>query len=131
MNLVTACFDCNRGKGDRKLGDIIPRPDADLKYLETQQEIQELKRYQQAKAEKDKLYFEVAESLCDAWFDAFESNTCPKEIEFIKLLKKIPPETIEKAIYITASNQRLSTTFYTRFKYMCGVAWNLMRNENG
>ena len=45
LNLITSCFDCNRGKSDRKLGEIHPRPDADIKYLETQQEIGEAKRY--------------------------------------------------------------------------------------
>lgn len=132
MNLVTACFDCNRGKSDRTLGNVIPRPDADIRYLETQQEIQELKRYQQAKAEKDNLLYEIAVSLGDTWCEAFQSDTCPKEIELIKLLRQISPEIIERAIYITASSQRISASFYARFKYMCGVAWNIVkREENG
>jgi len=95
-----------------------------------QQEIAELKRYQDAKAEREKVLIEVAESLQDTWASAFQSEYCPKTIEIVKLLQQISPETIEEAIYITASNQKISASFSTRFKYMCGVAWNLVRMES-
>jgi hypothetical protein len=127
-NLVPACFDCNRGKGNRELGNVIPRPDADMKYLETQQEIQELKRYKRAKAELDMLLLDIAEGLCDTWANAFQSDVCPKEIEFVKLLKLISPEIIEKAIYVTASNKRMNVSrFSDKWRYMCGVAWNIVK----
>jgi CRISPR/Cas system Type II protein with McrA/HNH and RuvC-like nuclease domain len=129
MNLVTACFDCNRGKGDRKLGDVIPRPDADLKYLETQQEIQELKRYQKAKQELDALHNQVADELQYTWCQAFDTDYAPKLMAFVKLIKQMPPDIIEKAIYITANNKNLYGS--DRFKYMCGVAWKLIRGQDG
>lgn len=129
MNLVTACFDCNRGKGNRELGNIIPRPDADMKYLETQQEIQELRRYKIAKDERDQLLFDISESLRETWASTFDTSYAPKNSEFIKLLNKLPPTKIEKAIYITADRDNLSHDFYERWKYMCGVAWNLLREE--
>ena len=129
-NLITACFDCNRGKGKRELGNISPRPDADLKWLEAQQEIVELERYQIAKKHRDQIYYEVALDLCDTWCSAFQTETCPKESILINLMQQIPPEYIEKAIYITALNQKISGTFTTRYKYMCGVAWNLLKQGN-
>ena len=130
MNLITSCVDCNRGKGKRELGRISPRPDADLKWLETQQEIAELRRYQTAKAELDKITKSVAEELQYTWAEAFNTDYCPRATEFIKLIKQIPPDIIEKAIYITASNNRIYGS--DRFSYMCGVAWNIVkRGENG
>jgi 5-methylcytosine-specific restriction endonuclease McrA len=52
-NLITACEPCNQGKAAKELGQRAIRPDADLLYLETQQEIAELRRFQQAKTERD------------------------------------------------------------------------------
>ena len=48
INLITACEACNQGKADRVLTENVIRPDADLMYLETQQEIAEVERYNTA-----------------------------------------------------------------------------------
>lgn len=127
MNLITSCFECNRGKGARQLGNVVPRPDADLKWLEAQQEIAELERYQKAKAKRDQAYYEVALGLQDTWCLAFNTDTVPKDQNLINLMQQIPPEIIEKAIYITALNQKISSSFNARYRYMCGVAWNLFK----
>lgn len=128
MNLITACFDCNRGKGKRELGNIAPRPDADLKWLEMQQEIKELERYQEAKSKRDGLRLSIADSLCETWGNAFKSDFTPNEMEFIKLLSKFSPEMIEEAIYISSSKCKSSYMGY-QWKYMCGVLWNMLRGE--
>lgn len=47
-NLLTSCEACNQGKADKPLGERAVRPDADLLYLQTQQEIVELQRYRAA-----------------------------------------------------------------------------------
>jgi len=130
-NLVTACFDCNRGKGAKELGHISPRPDADLIWLETQQEIAELRRYQIAKLERDKLTLEIIGSLQDTWSFAFGGSLVPTDANFAKLLSVISPEIIEKSIYIASSNETISTNTYQRFKYVCGIAWNIVRSEDG
>jgi len=131
MNLITSCFDCNRGKGARELGHIFPRPDADLEWLKSQQEIAELRRYQIAKLERDKLILEIIGSLQDTWVFAFGGNRVPTDANFAKLLSAISPEIIERAIYITSARDDLSTNTYQRFKYVCGVAWNIVRREGG
>lgn len=66
-NLVTACEPCNQGKSDKRLGSAGPRPDADLMYLATQQEIAELRRYQQALALREQVIAEVIGDLQDLW----------------------------------------------------------------
>lgn len=131
LNLITACFDCNRGKGAKELGHVAPKPDADLKWLETQQEICELRRYQMAKSERDNLMRQVISSLQDTWAFAFGSDYVPLEADIAKLLNSISPEIIEKAIYIASAKEDLSGSTYKRFKYVCGIAWNIVRSENG
>jgi len=131
MNLITSCFDCNRGKGARELGHVSPRPDADLTWLESQQEIAELRRYQIAKLERDKLMLEIIGSLQDTWAFAFGCDIVPTDANFAKLLSAISPKIIERAIYITSARDDLSSNTYRLFKYVCGVAWTIVRSEDG
>lgn len=129
LNLITSCFDCNRGKADKELQEVLPRPDADFEYLAVQQEISELTRYQYFKSKRDSVLNEVAESLRSTWANAFMKNEAPRLIDFIKLLQQIPPEIIEKAIYIT-SNKMAGRHLYSQYSYMCGVCWNLVKEKD-
>lgn len=95
INLITACFDCNRGKADKKLGDIHPRPDADLKYLETQQEIVEAKRYLESSEILFDLRNRIKLRLLDAWAQHIEADIGPNEIQYDVWLKTYSPEEIE------------------------------------
>lgn len=131
MNLITACYNCNRGKAAKVLGNVAPKPDADLAYLEIQQEVAELKRYQLAKEQRDEITDKVADSLQQSWSVAFDNDWVPNKLEFIKLIKQISPELVERAIYIAASNENLSGNTYSKFKYMCGICWNIIRREDG
>ena len=131
LNLITSCYDCNRGKGAKEIVRVIPKPDADLKWLESQQEIAELKRYQESKSEKDAIMAEIAESLVEEWKYAFQRDDASREIDFYKLLKSFTPEIIEKAIYIASDNENLHGNTWSKFKYVCGIAWNLVRREDG
>ena len=59
LNLVTSCYDCNRGKAAKDLGAVVPRPDADLMFLEVQQELAEMRRYQEAQAIRERALAEI------------------------------------------------------------------------
>jgi hypothetical protein len=96
MNLITSCMDCNRGKSAKLLGDVKPRPDADLAYLEIEQESAELRRYLESKKHKFALQAEVISAITEfaelhlprgynldedqvlGWMDRYS----PEEIEF-------------------------------------------------
>ena len=104
LNLITSCQDCNQGKGARKLGNISPRPDADLEWLEAQQEIAELRRYQIAKNERDKLISEIVENLADQFMIDSGYSWHPDKIEagINKMLRSKSPDEIEEALSISA-----------------------------
>jgi hypothetical protein len=99
-NLITACDKCNRGKGKRTLGDRIVRPDADLMWLKTQQEIAELKRYQKAKRQKDKLLAGAVDSLIEYWYNISGLSWAPSEPLVRRLLANNAPEVVEKAFTV-------------------------------
>ena len=104
-NLVTSCEACNQGKAANPLGAIAKRPDADLLFLEMQQEIVELKRFQKAESERNDLLRQVADSLQDAWMDVTGDEYPPDQSMFIQLLHKYSPDIVRQAILVAAKRE--------------------------
>lgn len=99
-NLITSCSKCNRGKGKRTLGDKIVRPDADLMWLRSQQEIAELKRYQKAKAQREQAIVDIVEQLQTHWCDFTGLDWAPSDAMCRRLLNNNSPEVVEKAFNV-------------------------------
>ncbi len=97
-NLVTACEPCNQGKADRLITTKAIRPDADLLYLQTQQEIAELQRYQEAKAQRDAEIAQIVALLHDDWLALSALDWVPSEATIRQLLAKYSPEIVERAM---------------------------------
>jgi len=100
-NLVTACEACNQGKKAKRL-DISPRPDADLAWLEMQQELAELQRYQRAKAERDRLMGEIVKALQITWQRVSGLDWCPAVHVLQQMINKYSPDIVEEAIIAVA-----------------------------
>jgi hypothetical protein len=130
-NLITACNKCNRGKGKRPLGDRIVRPDADLMYLKTQQEAAELKRYQKAKAEKDKALDAIVEGFQEAWWTHINTEDAPSGRVLRSWIATFGPEEVDEAISITAGALNAPTTIHSQIRYVSGVLWNRKRAADG
>lgn len=132
-NLITACETCNQGKTDRPLNTRQIRPDADLLYLETQQEIAELRRYQQAKAERDVLLDEIADEL-EGDFQQISRRMWVVGDRVIRpLLDRYDPDVVEEAVRAVAyriSDGRLDTYGNGWIAYLNGVARNIARQHN-
>ena len=106
INLITSCFACNRGKSDKKLGDIHPRPDADMKFLETQQEIAEATRYLKTQKALDKLRGKIRKRLETVWTDALTADLVPIAKQFDLWLVWNSPEEVEFSIRRAAGKFR-------------------------
>lgn len=134
MNLIASCEPCNQGKADKELGSIAPRPDADLEWLQMQQEISELRRYQTAKSERDKLYEEIAEDLT-VNFEFISQFTWKTEMIYNgiqKMVLSFPPENVEKATKITA--QKIADSYIDKYdweRYTYGILNNLENEIQG
>jgi hypothetical protein len=131
MNLITSCYECNRGKGSKILGNVSPKPDGDLAWLEAQQEISELQRYQIAKQHRDQRKLEFIKSLQEEWMFAFQTSWCPSDLQLLQLINRVSPELIEKAIYLASEKRDQLGSIQDKFKYMCGIVWNIVRQGGG
>lgn len=129
-NLVTACEPCNQGKSDRELGSAPVRPDADLMYLQTQQEIAELKRYQDALEAKERQVASVVEDLQLLWTNLTHLDWHPSEGTLRQMLDANGPSITEEAIRIAApkaDSGYLSRSSY--YRYLFSVARNMRGEE--
>lgn len=126
-NLVTSCEACNQGKKAKRL-DITPRPDADLVWLEMQQELAELRRYQMAKAERDRLTAQIVKSLQQTWARTTGFDWAPADRVICQMLTKYSPDLVEEAILIVAPKVAGGYVRQDRtdwLKYMHGTLRNL------
>lgn len=123
-NLITACESCNQGKGARPLGSVTVRPDADLMYLELQQEIAELRRFQDAEKQRDEILKSLAEDLQERWVDVSGDEYPPTTSVLIQMLRKYSPQIVNEAILVTAKKE--SDGFFRNYgdpiPYLWGVA---------
>lgn len=136
LNLITACEPCNQGKADKPLGDRIARPDADLLYLETQQETAEIERYLAALKVRESRIEEVTEALVQHWFvfdtkASYAPSWLPPVVR--NLLTIHDARLVESAIAIVAG--KVATGYLERGhptdRYLHGVVRNLAAQEEG
>ena len=131
MNLVTACEDCNRGKG-KKLLDRPQRPDADLAWLESQQELSELRRYQRSKQEKEAVLSEIVETIQSLWLCYSSLEWAPPESVIRKMLATFSPEFVEEALLSVAhkiDGGYLVATGNDWIRYTWGILRNMERER--
>lgn len=132
FNLVTACFDCNRGKGARALTSM---PDATHRTEKRQEALDQLEAYNAiVMAEREQLE-EAHNRVLNHWFiEGGKSSDFFIEDGFMRsvrmFLRRLPEDEVIDAIDIAYSRRPLSSNHeYVTFKYFCGVCWNKIRDE--
>jgi len=135
-NLLTSCFDCNRGKSDTELGDVKAVPIA--RKIERQREIQEqLSEYNDFLLEVREYENQLIDEIGQYWYN---KTAKPEDIDRYvfneeratsvrNFVKRLPAVEIYDAIDI-AFSQIKPNGYGVRdtFKYFCGICWNKIRN---
>ncbi len=128
-NLVTSCYDCNRGKGTKVLEAAIEPRDLDLDYLEAEQRLAELERYKKLKRKLDKATAETILTLQCFFQEQVKTSWAPEPRGFRWLLYHHDPEQIEHAI-VLSSGQSQSSSPTEKWKYACAILRNWRRGQN-
>lgn len=126
-NLITSCFDCNRGKG------AVPLSSVPMSLEDRAIEAQERKEQAEAHASflvdmrniEEDLAWQVADVLRP---ESSERGMSRQDLASIKMFNERLgyPKTLEAA-YIAADRWPSGTK---RFKYFCGVCWNRIREKS-
>ena len=126
-NLITACFDCNRGKRDIPLDKIPSKLSENLEVLKLKEEqlseyrkfINRIKRRERKDINDiDKIYSAAFEDYALA--DHFKNSSLKK---FLSLLPKHEVEdAMSKAVSVINDENKA-------IKYFCGICWNKIKAQ--
>ena len=107
INLITACWDCNRGKSAKIISKIAPRPDADLAFLRVQQEIAEVKRFVAAEKKLAAMNKKLVASLQSIWVEYLTEDRHPTARVLLPWVKRYGADEVATSI-------KLASTAYMR-----------------
>lgn len=128
-NLITACFDCNRGKSDRLLTSIPQSVNEKAEVLAEREEqliaYQGIIRQRQARLqiEIDQVSDIYTEFVPEYELSATARMTVQRFIERLGVIE------VEEAMRI--SGNRWIYADKKIFKYFCGICWNKIRRMEG
>lgn len=124
-NLLTACFDCNRGKGSRPIEPMAPLDLEERGRLIAEREAQvaayeELLASQRAKADA------VVDTMVAIYEAAFPEWTLKDSarISIRRFLEKLPPSEVREAMELACGRVNSDRAF----RYFCGVCWNKIKD---
>lgn len=129
-NLVTSCFDCNRGKGGTPLSEMPASVDEQLaQKLELVAQLTAMNEVLRQSAEMAK---DHAEYIADHWISATGWRFGSPEMSSVRFfLRKLTLDRVLEAIDIAASRKHATnrTRQDDQFKYFCGVCWSMIRED--
>jgi hypothetical protein len=132
MNLISSCFDCNRGKRAKIITDVAPRPDADVAFMKVQQESAEIGRFLKAKKKRDKAMLEACDALRETWAKYLTAEIGPTDAVLVPWIDRYGPEEVEKSIILTSPSyigNRFGTDRDRAFGKMLPFIGAVLRNR--
>ena len=137
-NLVTACFDCNRGKSNVPLDSV---PEQLSRVMEVAQEkAEQLRAYNDFLMEQREAEDELIHRLGAVYFDPLCKPADRGQYTFggdaantvRQFLRRLPYAEVLEAIELAQA--RIPAGFKKddkRFRYFCGICWNKIRRREG
>lgn len=126
-NLITSCFDCNRGKAGSQLSDV-PKS-LKIKAGEIKEQEEQIKAYNKilmgkSLRLKQELWDIISELESDENIDSYDK----KRTASIKIfLNKLPFHDVIEAAEIT--NSRFNYITARAFRYFCAICWNKLKES--
>jgi hypothetical protein len=125
-NLVTACFDCNRGKSDRSLSDVpISLQEKAAEVIEREAQI---KGYQAALSQKKHRIEEEGERVREV-YERFNDGYTLNEKSMVTVrmfVERLGVHVVCDAMELAHAKARANQ----EFKYFCGICWNKIREAS-
>lgn len=131
INLITACFDCNRGKGSKPLDDKPSRRDFEQRIQGAGEASEQLTEHRKYLAKIRRAEDRDVISICNYWEEIWDGNSVfatKGKSDIRAFLKNHSKEEILESIDIARSKVNNSDRC---FKYMCGILHNKRRARSG
>lgn len=139
-NLLTACWDCNRGKGSRSLGETAAPPLGEAGIAALAERIEQAKAYHALITEQHDLRAEAEDMVTDHWCNRFggkrvgDQYSCetyfPNGPSVARFIRALGVEAVLDAVDIAASRFPYSTGSKPS-RYFYGICNRMIREANG
>lgn len=126
-NLLTACFDCNRGKSDGLLSCLPETLQQKAAVLaEKQAQVRAYERLVKASAKHENAAIDEVQEAFAVHFPGFCFT--PQFRQSVRVfVRKMPTHEVVNAMHI-ACGRKQSMAYAT--KYFCGICWNIIKGTN-
>ena len=125
-NLVTACFDCNRGKGKHSL-ESVPESLLD-KATKIKEAESQLKAYRKIlEQQKERLESDAWVVIKEFYGDHKTTIETKKFHSFLLFVEKLDIESVITAVRIALA--RKGHDMDAAFLYFCGICWRSIKGE--
>lgn len=125
-NLITACFDCNRGKAGNELTQI---PDTleekTVRMLEKEMQYKAFKKLQDKVEKRIRANIEKINELYSNYFPEYELKDQFKFGSLRNFIEKLGVLEVELALHKAVSKVPHDSRC---IKYLCGICWNKINN---
>ncbi len=136
LNLITSCFDCNRGKGDRHLDQVAPPLASRIaEEQERREQVQQFNEFLlQRRNDEIKAVREIAIYWCDKATDAQPGKLMANEARQASLrrfLQNLTQVELLDAIDIARGKRpwTLKNDDYS-WRYFCGICWKIIKERD-
>lgn len=127
-NLITSCFDCNRGKGKHSLR-IVPLKTAELmaRAKELEDQVKEYCKILKVKRTREKSEIEAVDLIYKEAFPGWQLSDQFKRTSLKRFFSVLSLEEIEDAMEYAVSRIKVSGD---AIKYFCGICWKKIREQS-
>lgn len=126
-NLITSCFECNRGKRDHELTQIPETLEAKhLRMIEKESQYKEFKKFQDNIEKRLAKEIESINEIYSNHHDGYELTETFKNASVKSFIKKIDVFQVRDAMHKACAKGLNS--HYT-IKYFCGICWSIIKQE--
>lgn len=130
-NLITACFDCNRGKSNGLLNSI---PESVVEKSELiEEKLEQVKAYERlirSKKKYEEKQINEVESTFNMYFEGYSFNK--KFRESVRLfVQKLPIDSVTNAMQVACYKFPGVNDIERTTRYFCGICWREIRQLKG
>lgn len=126
-NLITACFDCNRGKRNVPLNKIPPQMQETLKVMrEKEEQIKEYRKYVRQINKRIENDIEKINKAYNSYYPGFALSERFIQGTIKRFIKSLPLHLLLEAMHLACTRPGMDQD--RALSYFCGICWNWIKN---
>lgn len=127
-NLITSCFDCNRGKSDRELN-AIPQSTAEktTNLIEREEQYAEYKKILAVIKARQQQEIDAIDDIYSSYFPDYCLNDRFKNGSLKTFLRLLGFEKVEQAMHAACGRIYQDEK---AIRYFCGICWNIIKQPD-